>query len=196
MCDEKGKIVDGDQIIAALTLTWKRKKILKGGVVGTLMSNYGLEKFFKSKKIKFIRANVGDRYVKDVMLKNNYNLGGEQSGHIILGKYATTGDGMLVALEVLKEIKKGVRASKFFDVFKKTPQVLDNITIKNNNILSNLSVKKAINSANNLIKNQGRILVRKSGTEAKIRIMVETENIKLLNKCLQIIKKEIIKIEA
>ena len=196
MCDEKGKIVDGDQIIAALTLTWKRKKILKGGVVGTLMSNYGLEKFFKSKKIKFIRANVGDRYVKDVMLKNNYNLGGEQSGHIILGKYATTGDGMLVALEVLKEIKKGVRASKFFDVFKKTPQVLDNITIKNNNILSNLSVKKAINSANNLIKNQGRILVRKSGTEAKIRIMVETENIKLLNKCLQIIKKEIIKIET
>ena len=196
MCDEKGKIVDGDQIIAALTLTWKRKKILKGGVVGTLMSNYGLEKFFKSKKIKFIRANVGDRYVKDVMLKNNYNLGGEQSGHIILGKYATTGDGMLVALEVLKEIKKGIRASKFFDVFKKTPQVLDNITIKNNNILSNLSVKKAINSANNLIKNQGRILVRKSGTEAKIRIMVETENIKLLNKCLQIIKKEIIKIEA
>jgi len=196
MCDEKGKIVDGDQIIAALTLTWKRKKILKGGVVGTLMSNYGLEKFFKSKKIKFIRANVGDRYVKDVMLKNNYNLGGEQSGHIILGKYATTGDGMLVALEVLKEINKGIRASKFFDVFKKTPQVLDNITIKNNNILSNLSVKKAINTANNLIKNQGRILVRKSGTEAKIRIMVETENIKLLNKCLQIIKKEIIKIEA
>ena len=160
------------------------------------MSNYGLEKFFKSKKIKFIRANVGDRYVKDVMLKNNYNLGGEQSGHIILGKYATTGDGMLVALEVLKEIKKGIRASKFFNVFKKTPQVLYNITIKNNNILSNLSVKKAINSANNLIKNQGRILVRKSGTEAKIRIMVETENIKLLNKCLQIIKKEIIKIEA
>jgi phosphoglucosamine mutase len=101
MCDEKGKIIDGDQIIAALALTWKRKKILKGGVVGTLMSNYGLEKFFKLKKIKFVRANVGDRYVKNLMLKNKYNLGGEQSGHIILGKYATTGDGLLVALEVL-----------------------------------------------------------------------------------------------
>jgi len=196
MCDEKGKIIDGDQIIAALTLTWKRKKILKGGVVGTLMSNYGLEKFFKSKKIKFIRANVGDRYVKDVMLKNKYNLGGEQSGHIILGKYATTGDGLLVALEVLQEIKKGIKASRFFDVFKKTPQVLENITIQNNDILSNLSVKKSIKTANNLIKNHGRILVRKSGTEPKIRIMVETENMKLLYKCIHMIKKEIIKVEA
>ena len=196
MCDEKGKIIDGDQIIAALTLTWKRKKILKGGVVGTLMSNYGLEKFFKSKKIKFIRANVGDRYVKDAMLKNKYNLGGEQSGHIILGKYATTGDGLLVALEVLKEIKKGIKASRFFDVFKKTPQVLENITIQNNDILKNLSVKKSIKTAINLIKNHGRILVRKSGTEPKIRIMVETENMKLLYKCIHIIKKEIIKVEA
>jgi len=196
MCDEKGKIIDGDQIIAALTLTWKRKKILKGGVVGTLMSNYGLEKFFKSKKIKFIRANVGDRYVKDAMLKNKYNLGGEQSGHIILGKYATTGDGLLVALEVLKEIKKGIKASRFFDVFKKTPQVLENITIQNNDVLNNLSVKKCIKTANNLIKNHGRILVRKSGTEPKIRIMVETENMKLLYKCIHMIKKEIIKVEA
>ena len=81
--------------------------MLKGGVVGTLMSNYGLEKFFNNKKIKFIRANVGDRYVKEKMQKNNFNLGGEQSGHIILGKFATTGDGLLVALEVLFAIRKG-----------------------------------------------------------------------------------------
>jgi len=139
---------------------------------------------------------VGDRYLKDVMLKNKYNLGGEQSGHIILGKYATTGDGLLVALEVLQEIKKGIKASRFFDVFKKTPQVLENITIQNNDILSNLSVKKSIKTANNLIKNHGRILVRKSGTEPKIRIMVETENMKLLYKCIHMIKKEIIKVEA
>ena len=86
MCDEAGNIIDGDQIIAALATRWKNKKMLKGGVVGTLMSNYGLEKFFKSNKIKFIRANVGDRYVKEKMQKNNFNLGGEQSGHIILGK--------------------------------------------------------------------------------------------------------------
>ena len=122
MCDEKGNIIDGDQIIAALAIRWKRKKMLRGGVIGTLMSNYGLEKFFKSKKIKFIRANVGDRYVKEKMQKNNFNLGGEQSGHIILGKFATTGDGLLVALEVLFSLRKGKKASIFFNTFKKTPQ--------------------------------------------------------------------------
>ena len=107
MCDEKGNIIDGDQIIAALATRWKSKKMLKGGVVGTLMSNYGLEKLFKDEKIRFIRANVGDRYVKEKMQKNNFNLGGEQSGHIILGKFATTGDGLLVALEALFAIRKG-----------------------------------------------------------------------------------------
>ena len=100
MCDEKGKIIDGDQIIAMLARRWKSKKILKGGVIGTLMSNYGLEKFLKNEKIRFSRSKVGDRYVKEKMKKFNYNLGGEQSGHIILGKFATTGDGLLVALEV------------------------------------------------------------------------------------------------
>ena len=119
LCDEVGKIIDGDQIIAALASRWKDKKMLKGGVVGTLMSNYGLEKFFESKKIKFIRANVGDRYVKELMQKNNFNLGGEQSGHIILGKFATTGDGLLVALEVLFAIRKQRKASIFFNKFKK-----------------------------------------------------------------------------
>jgi phosphoglucosamine mutase len=106
MSDEFGNIIDGDQIIAAIATRWKNKKMLKGGVIGTLMSNYGLEKFFETNKIKFIRANVGDRYVKEQMQKNNFNLGGEQSGHIILGKFATTGDGLLVALEVLFANKK------------------------------------------------------------------------------------------
>ena len=94
LCDEKGTIVDGDQIIAMLAKRWKRKKILRGGVIGTLMSNYGLESYFKKQEIKFIRANVGDRYVKEKMQKNKFNLGGEQSGHIILGNFATTGDGL------------------------------------------------------------------------------------------------------
>ena len=98
MCDEKAKIINGDQIIAMIAKRWKRKKILKGGVIGTLMSNYGLEKFFLNEKINFKRSKVGDRYVKEMMKKYNYNLGGEQSGHIILGKFATTGDGLLVAL--------------------------------------------------------------------------------------------------
>jgi len=191
MCDEKGSIVDGDQIIAALAIQWKKKKILRGGVVGTLMSNYGLEKFFKRNKIKFIRAKVGDRYVKEVMQKKKFNLGGEQSGHIILGKFATTGDGLLVALEVIQALNKGIKASDFFNVFEKTPQILKNIKIKNDNILKRSSVKNSIKTATKLIKGQGRILVRKSGTEPKIRIMGESKNKVLLIKCLNIITKTI-----
>ncbi len=191
MCDEKGFIIDGDQIIAALAVLWKKKQILKGGVVGTLMSNYGLEEFFKRKKIKFIRANVGDRYVKEIMQKKKFNLGGEQSGHIILGKFATTGDGLLVALEVIQALNNKIKASNFFDVFEKIPQVLVNIKIKDENILKKLSVKNSIKIANKLIKRHGRILVRKSGTEAKIRIMGESKNKVLLNKCIKTITKTI-----
>ena len=191
MCDERGSIIDGDQIIAALALRWKNKKILKGGVVGTLMSNYGLEKFLKKKGIKFIRANVGDRYVKEIMQKKKFNLGGEQSGHIILGKFATTGDGLLVALEVIQALNKNKKASNFFNVFEKTPQILENIKIKDQNILNKKSVKNSIKIANKIIKGQGRILVRKSGTEPKIRIMGESKNRKLLKRCIKIIKRTI-----
>ncbi len=191
MCDEKGDIIDGDQIIAALALRWKTKKMLRGGVVGTLMSNYGLEKFFKLKKINFIRANVGDRYVKEKMQKNNFNLGGEQSGHIILGKFATTGDGLLVALEVLFALRKGKKASDFFNSFKKTPQILENIEVKDKSIINNAEVKKSIKKAEKIMNGYGRILVRKSGTESKIRVMGESENKKLLLKCLNIITKKI-----
>ena len=191
MCDEKGEIVDGDQIIAALALRWKQQKILKGGVVGTLMSNYGLEKFFKKQKINFIRANVGDRYVKEIMQKKKFNLGGEQSGHIILGKFATTGDGLLVALEVLKALSKKTKASDFFNVFKKIPQILESLKIKDTNILKRSSVKKSIKKANLMIKSHGRILVRKSGTEPKIRIMGESNNRILLKRCIKIIKQTI-----
>jgi phosphoglucosamine mutase len=191
MSDELGNIIDGDQIIAALATRWKNKKMLKGGVVGTLMSNYGLEKFFRSKKIKFIRANVGDRYVKDIMQKNNFNLGGEQSGHIILGKFATTGDGLLVALEALFAIRKGRKASSFFNKFKKTPQIHENIEVKDKSIIKNSGVKKSIKKAEKLIRGQGRILVRASGTESKIRVMGESENKELLKNCMSIILKKI-----
>jgi phosphoglucosamine mutase len=185
--DEFGNIIDGDQIIAAIATRWKNKKMLKGGVVGTLMSNYGLEKFFETNKIKFIRANVGDRYVKEQMKKNNFNLGGEQSGHIILGKFATTGDGLLVALEVLFAIRKGEKASSFFNKFKKTPQILENVLVKDKSIINNSEVKKSIKKAKKLMNGHGRILVRASGTESKIRVMGESENRKLLEKCLNII---------
>ena len=165
--------------------------MLHGGVIGTLMLNYGLEKFFKLQGIKFIRANVGDRYVKEIMQKNNFNLGGEQSGHIILGKFATTGDGLLVALEVLFSLRKGKKASNFFDTFKKTPQILKNIEVKDKTIINSIDVKNSIKSAEKMMKGHGRILVRMSGTESKIRVMGESENTKLLQKCLKIISKKI-----
>ncbi len=191
MCDEKGKIIDGDQIIGMLARRWKSKKILKGGVIGTLMSNYGLEKFLKSEKIMFLRSNVGDRYVKEKMKKNNFNLGGEQSGHIILGKYATTGDGLMVALEVLFSLRKGKKASKLLNIFKPLPQILENITVKDKDVINKSKCKKAIKKANRLIGKKGRILVRKSGTEPKIRIMAESYDKDLILKCTNIIKKSI-----
>ena len=191
MCDEKGKIVDGDQIIAMLARRWKSKKILRGGVIGTLMSNYGLEKFLNNENIRFSRSKVGDRYVKEKMKKLNYNLGGEQSGHIILGKFATTGDGLLVALEVLFSLRKGKKASHILKVFKPLPQILKNVVVKDKNIITKSKCKNAIKRANKLMGKNGRVLVRKSGTEPKIRIMAESYDKSLILKCIKIIKRSI-----
>ena len=191
MCDENSKIIDGDQIIAMLARRWKSKKILKGGVIGTLMSNYGLETFLKNEKIKFLRSNVGDRYVKEKMKKFNFNLGGEQSGHIILGKFATTGDGLMVALEVLFSLRKGKKASELLNVFEPLPQILENVTVTDKNVISKEKCKKAIKRANKLMNRNGRLLVRKSGTEPKIRIMAESYNKNLILKCIKIIKSSI-----
>ena len=191
LTDEKANIVDGDKIIAVLAERWKRKKILRGGVIGTLMSNYGLEKFFKEKKIKFFRSNVGDRYVKELMQNKKFNLGGEQSGHIILGNFATTGDGLLVALEILFSLRKGKKASELFSIFKPTPQILENISVKDKSIISSKKCKFAIKKAEKIIFGKGRLLVRKSGTESKIRIMCESEDKILLNKCIKIVSKSL-----
>ena len=191
MCDENSKLIDGDQIIAMLAERWKLKKILKGGVIGTLMSNYGLEKFLKSKKISFFRSNVGDRYVKEKMKKMNFNLGGEQSGHIILGKFATTGDGLMVALEVLFSLRKGKKASQLLNIFRPLPQILENVTVKDKKIINNNKCKKAIKKANKLMNGNGRLLVRKSGTEPKIRIMGESHDKNLILNCIKIIRKSI-----
>ncbi len=191
LTDEKANIVDGDKIVAVLGERWKRKKILRGGVIGTLMSNYGLEKFFKEKKIKFFRSNVGDRYVKELMQNKKFNLGGEQSGHIILGNFATTGDGLLVALEILFSLRKGKKASELFSIFRPTPQVLENISVKDKSIISSKKCKFAIKKAEKIIFGKGRLLVRKSGTESKIRIMCESEDKILLNKCIKIVSKSL-----
>ena len=192
MCDEKGEIIDGDQIIAMIAKNWKKKKILKGGVVGTLMTNLGLENYFKSNNIKFYRADVGDRYVKEKMNSLKYNLGGEQSGHIILGNLATTGDGLLVALEVLNSLKNNGKASKVFSVFKKVPQVLENIKVKNKNIVENKSLKAKIHQIHKSLKQEGRLLVRKSGTENLVRIMVESSDKKLIKDTVNEVKKLIL----
>jgi len=191
MCDENGRIINGDQIIGMIAQRWKSKKIIRGGVIGTLMSNYGLENFLKNKKIKFFRSKVGDRYVKEKMKKLNFNLGGEQSGHIILGKFATTGDGLMVALEVLFSLRKGKKASELLNVFKPLPQILENINVMDKNIINKFKCKNAIRKANKLMNGYGRLLVRRSGTEPKIRIMGESYDKNLILKCIKIIKKSI-----
>ena len=166
MCDEKSQIIDGDQIIAMIAKRWKRKKILKGGVIGTLMSNYGLQKFFLNEKINFKRSKVGD-------------------------KFATTGDGLLVALETLFALRKGKLASKIFKVYESVPQKLLNIYVKDKRVIKSPKCKKAIKLANDLIKSKGRLLVRPSGTEPKIRIMCESFDYSLMNKCINMVKKTI-----
>ena len=191
LCDEQGTIVDGDQIIGMIATRWHNKKILKGGVVGTLMSNLGLEQHFKKHNIKFVRADVGDRYVKEKMQQMNYNLGGEQSGHVILGDFTTTGDGLLVALEILFSMRKGTKASKLLRVFKPVPQILENKIVNNKNIINSKSCLAAIKKAEKLLGDKGRLLVRKSGTEPKIRIMGECHDKKLLAKAISIVSKSI-----
>ena len=155
------------------------------------MSNFGLEKFLKNEKISFHRSKVGDRYVKEKMKKLNFNLGGEQSGHIILGKFATTGDGLMVALEVLFSLRKQKKASELLSVFKPLPQILENVKVKNKNIINSLKCKAAIRKAYELMAHKGRVLVRKSGTEPIIRIMAESNNKRIILKCINLIKRSI-----
>ena len=129
------------------------------------------------------------------MKNSKCNLGGEQSGHIILGNFATTGDGILVALEILYSMRKGKKASELFNNFKQIPQELVNITVKDKLIINSKNIKKSIFSAKTLLKNNGRILVRPSGTEPKIRIMCESNNKNLMTKCINLIKRSIKQIE-
>ena len=165
--------------------------ILGSSKTSTLMSNKGLENFLRSEKIKFHRAQVGDKFVKEMMKKYKFNLGGEQSGHIILGKFATTGDGILVALEVLFSLRKKKKASELLNVFKPLPQILENIVVKDKNVISKTKCKNVIKKANKLMGNKGRLLVRKSGTEPKIRIMAESYDKGLILKCIKMIKRSI-----
>ncbi len=182
--DENGEIIDGDQLMAAIASNMKENGTLKGNVlVTTVMSNLGLERFLAQKDIKLIRTAVGDRYVSEAMKKGGYNIGGEQSGHIILGDYATAGDGTLAALQILAiMVHLGKKASEIGHIFKPVPQVLKNIRyMKGSAPLEKNEVKKAIIKAEESLKDKGRILIRKSGTEPLIRVMVEGDDSKQIS---------------
>ncbi|MGH1402926.1 MAG: phosphoglucosamine mutase [Alphaproteobacteria bacterium] len=178
MVDERGSKVDGDQIMAALALWMKEQEVLKGnGLVATVMSNLGLERLMEENGMSLIRTKVGDRHVVEHMRKNDFNLGGEQSGHLVLRDFATTGDGLLAALQVLNIIKhKGVPASEALNMFTPCPQILKNVRYSGENPMDTNVVQDAINDAQARFNGQGRVLVRPSGTEPLIRVMAEGDD--------------------
>ena len=176
--DEKGEMVDGDQILGLVARNWKDRNILKGGgVVATVMSNLGLERYVEGLGLNLHRTQVGDRYVVEYMRSQGYNLGGEQSGHIILGDYSTTGDGLIAALQVLSVVKKsGKPASEVCRPFEPLPQLLKNVRFAGVSPLEAVTVQDAIADAEAQLNGKGRLLVRPSGTEPLVRVMAEGED--------------------
>ncbi|WP_439598824.1 phosphoglucosamine mutase [Falsiroseomonas sp.] len=178
LCDEQGRIIDGDQILATIAGAWQREgKLTGGGVVATVMSNLGLERHLEGLGLKLHRTKVGDRYVGERMREAGCNLGGEQSGHVILSDFATTGDGLFAALQVLALLVEEKRpASEVCRRFTPMPQLLENIRYTGTSPLADAEVSKAIAAAGEKLGNRGRVLVRASGTEPLIRVMAEAED--------------------
>jgi len=176
--DENGKKIDGDQLMATLALDMKAQGTLQGGgVVATVMSNLGFERLMEANDLALVRTPVGDRYVVEEMRRSNYNLGGEQSGHIIMADYGTTGDGLLAALQALALLKRdGRKASAVFDAFDPAPQLLRNVKFGSGKPMENSEVMAAIEKAKETLANDGRILVRPSGTEPVVRVMAEGDD--------------------
>lgn len=179
--DHNGHVVDGDEILFILAQAAHSKGEMTGGVVGTLMSNLGLELALKQMDIPFVRAKVGDRYVVEQLKATGWQLGGEGSGHILSLQYATTGDGIVASLQVLKAVlASGKRLAELKTGMTKLPQVLINVRLTSgsaDSILAKDSVKQAVITAEKVLGNQGRVLIRKSGTEPLIRVMVESTDI-------------------
>ena len=184
MVDHLGEVLDGDELLYIIYQYRQDTQNFQGGVVGTLMTNFGLEKVFQERNIPFERAKVGDRYVLEIMLKNNWRLGGEQSGHIICLDHATTGDGIVSSLQVLSAIAYyGRRLAELKTGFSKYPQKMVNVRLeKHHNPLAYPIVQQHIADAQKILGNRGRVLVRKSGTEPLIRIMVEADDEILMNR--------------
>ena len=176
--DEKGNKVDGDQLMGALTIAkQQRGKLTGGGLVATVMSNLGLERALNKNGLELIRTNVGDRYVVETMRRDGYNIGGEQSGHMVLSDYATTGDGLLAGLHILNLVKeKDQPASKTLNMFTPVPQLLKNVRYSGANPMGHPDLDAAIARAKGKFGDQGRVLVRASGTEALIRVMAEGDD--------------------
>jgi phosphoglucosamine mutase len=184
MVDQMGAVIDGDQLMATIADQWAQNGLLSGGgVVATVMSNLGLERYLDARRLKLVRTQVGDRYVLERMRADGYNLGGEQSGHIIMTDHATTGDGLMAALQALSVlIRTGRPASELFRAFEPVPQLLKNVRVDDaTQALQAASVIKAIASGEARLGKSGRILVRKSGTEPLIRVMAEGDDCDLVH---------------
>ena len=183
ICDEKGHVIDGDQIMALVASSWAQRGQLKGGgLVATIMSNLGLERFMEGQGLSLARTKVGDRYVVEHMRGHGFNVGGEQSGHIVLSDYATTGDGLLAALQVMAEVvRQGKPVSEVCKLFDPLPQVLKNVKFKGGKPLEDNAVKQAIASAEMRLGNQGRLVIRPSGTEPLIRVMAEGDDSRMVD---------------
>jgi phosphoglucosamine mutase len=181
--DEKGQLVDGDQMMALIALDRRKRDQLKGKVVATVMSNLGLERRLADEGIGLVRTQVGDRYVLEEMRRSGCNVGGEQSGHIILSDYSTTGDGLVAGLQVLAAlIDVGRPASQVLRQFDPLPQLLKNVRFNGGAPLEDKAVKKRIADAERELEGRGRLLIRKSGTEPLIRVMAEGDDPKLVEK--------------
>ncbi|MBH68789.1 MAG: phosphoglucosamine mutase [Rhodospirillaceae bacterium] len=193
LVDEFGLVVDGDQTMAAIATAWQTNNQLKGdGIVSTVMSNLGLERYLFSKGLVLHRTDVGDRYVLEYMRQHGMNLGGEQSGHIIMSDYATTGDGIIAALQVLAiSLSKQKSMSEVTRIFTPVPQILKNITIEKPGSIGSEIIKRLQEMAEERIKDNGRILIRKSGTEPVLRVMIEGENRELIGRVVDDISTEI-----
>jgi phosphoglucosamine mutase len=176
--DEKGNVVDGDQFMAVIAQSWlEREMLLGGGIVATIMSNLGLERYLTSLGLILERTQVGDRYVLEAMRAKGFNVGGEQSGHIILSDFTTTGDGLVAALQLLSVLKQQNQPiSEICHRFEKVPQLLRNVRFKSGKPLDNKHVKQAIADAQSMLGNGGRLVVRASGTEPVIRVMGEADD--------------------
>ena len=185
--DEKGEVVDGDQLMGVIAKSWHERGLLSGGgIAATVMSNLGLERFLEGLGLRMERAKVGDRYVLEAMRANNFNLGGEQSGHIILSDFTTTGDGLVAALQLLQVVRDtGQKVSEVCNIYDKVPQVLQNVKYAGGKPLSNKLVRQVIAESETRLGSAGRLVIRASGTEPLIRIMGQGDDAALVSEVVR-----------